>query len=258
MSGRTSKMLKSSFGVSFATLLCRVLGLVRVRLEASVLGGGELASGWFLAFAISNLMRRLFGEGAVGQALIPIVEDTHRKFGIERVRRELAPVFAVLGAILAFLVVLVSLGAIALEEAAQSWNWVLPPRMQMTLQLLPLLMPYGLFMCLVGVISGVLNYLRCFFLPALGALLLNVFLISGLGYLLYHPGKPVLEQLQILAVLTLISGLVQLTLMLVLLAWCGVFPKISWDFSGHKELLKKLYSLALPGIIGGADRKSVV
>ena len=254
MSGRTSKILKSSFGVAVATLLSRFLGLVRVRLEASVLGGGELASGWFLAFAIANLMRRLFGEGAVGQALIPIVADTHSNSGVERVRRELFPVFAVLGLILGLLVVLVSGGVIAIASAAQAWNWkfFLAPHVQLALQILPLLMPYGLFMCLVGVITGVLNYFRKFFLPALGSLLLNIFLISGLGYFLYHPGKPMLEQLQTLSVLTLLSGLVQLSLMLILLLWCGVFPKISWDFSGHKAVLKKLYSLALPGIIGGA------
>ena len=43
-------ILKSSFGVSLATLLSRVLGLVRVMFEARVLGGGSVASAWFLAF----------------------------------------------------------------------------------------------------------------------------------------------------------------------------------------------------------------
>ena len=40
-------ILKSSFGVSIATLLSRVLGLVRVMFEARVLGGGSVASAWF-------------------------------------------------------------------------------------------------------------------------------------------------------------------------------------------------------------------
>ena len=60
-------ILRSSFGVSLATLLSRVLGLVRVMFEARVLGGGSVASAWFLAFAIPNLFRRLLGEGALGQ-----------------------------------------------------------------------------------------------------------------------------------------------------------------------------------------------
>ena len=101
-------ILKSSIGVSFATLASRVLGLLRVRLEAMVLGGGDIASGWFLAFAIPNLLRRVLGEGALGNALMPIVAELDSKEGRECVRRELGVVFFVLGAVLGSIVILVS------------------------------------------------------------------------------------------------------------------------------------------------------
>ena len=52
---------------------------------------------------------------------------------------------------------------------------------RMALHLLPFLMPYALFICLIGVIGAILNSRRVFFLPALGALLLNLFLIGGLA-----------------------------------------------------------------------------
>ena len=70
---RKTSLLRPSLLVSGVTLLSRLLGIIRVRLEASVLGGGELASAWFLAFAIPNLFRRLLGEGALGTALIPLI-----------------------------------------------------------------------------------------------------------------------------------------------------------------------------------------
>ena len=97
-------ILKSSLGVSAATLLSRVLGLVRVMLEARVLGGDAIASAWGLAFAIPNTFRRLLGEGALGTALIPLISETDAKSGPEQVRRELGIVFSVLSLILALVV----------------------------------------------------------------------------------------------------------------------------------------------------------
>ena len=80
---RKTSLLRPSLLVSGVTLLSRLLGILRVRLEASVLGGGELASAWFLAFAIPNLFRRLLGEGALGTALIPLIAGIEQEKGKE-------------------------------------------------------------------------------------------------------------------------------------------------------------------------------
>ena len=108
-----SKLLKSSFGAAFATLLSRILGLLRVRMEAAVLGGGSFASAWFLAFMIPNLFRRLLGEGALGTALIPLIAESDKEGGRELVRKNLAVVLTVLGAVLIVIVILVSMLSIA-------------------------------------------------------------------------------------------------------------------------------------------------
>ena len=177
--GGFSALLKASGGVAFATLCSRVLGLVRVRLEAMVLGGGELASGWFLAFAIPNLLRRILGEGALGNALMPLVAEFDTEGGKEKIRKELGTVFFVLGAILGAIVLLVSGSIIVLDKSGvlSETEFFSSERMRFVMTYLPILMPYGLFMCLVGVSNAVLNYCKEFFLPALGALLLNIFLI---------------------------------------------------------------------------------
>ena len=141
-------LLRHSLNISVITLLSRILGLCRVRLEAVVLGGSEIASGWFLAFALPNLFRRLFGEGALGQALIPLVADAEKAGGQERVRRELSTVFAWLSLVLAVLVILFAgaarLALVWLDPAE------LPIRFSIFLRILPLLMPYTLFMIATG------------------------------------------------------------------------------------------------------------
>ena len=253
---RHSGMLKKSLGVVFATLLSRILGLVRVRFEANVLGGAEIASGWHLAFAIPNLLRRILGEGALGNALMPLVADIDSKDGKAGVRKGLGTVFFILGIILAAIVILVAAASVALAkiEFFKSIPLLQSERMQIVLELLPLLMPYGFFMCLVGIAGSVLNYCREFFLPALGALLLNIFLISGLAAAYFLQVNDFHKLLKCLTLLVLLSGCIQLLLMFFLLYRNGSFPDFRGrvSFSSFKnDLIKKLFSIALPGMIGG-------
>ncbi len=257
---RQVRFLKSTLGVSLATLLSRILGLVRVMLEARVLGGSNVASAWFLAFAIPNLFRRLLGEGALGTALIPLVSQTEATQGRVRVRQDLGVVFSALSLILALVVVVVTGGAFILRLVARSetgealFPILTTERMQLVLIILPLLMPYAFFICLVGVIGAVLNTCREFVLPALGALLLNTFLISGLGWGYIHAVQPVElpEFLNTLALLVLGSGALQLALMLLLLWYRGRFPSLSVRTFRDCLILKQLWKLVLPGLIGAA------
>ena len=164
-------ILKQSLNVAFATFLSRILGLFRVMFESMVLGGGTVASAWQLAFMIPNSFRRILGEGALGTALIPVLVQTEEREGREKVRADLSVVFAVLGILLAAIVIACSLGAIWLVPHVEAEYW------KLALKILPLLMPYALLICFSGVVGAVLNSRKEFFLPALGAVLLNVFLI---------------------------------------------------------------------------------
>ena len=251
-----SSIFKSVGGVAFATFCSRVLGLVRVRLEAMVLGGGELASGWFMAFAIPNLLRRILGEGALGNALMPLVADFDADGGKEKIRKELGTIFLVLGIILAIIVIIVSGGTILLDKSGvlKGVGFFSSKSMIFVMTYLPILMPYGFFMCLVGVSTSVLNYCKEFFLPALGALLLNIFLISGLGAAYFFQVQDVKLVLGGLSILVLLSGFIQLLLMLLLMYKNGTLPalKIANILASFKsETVKKLFRIALPGMIGG-------
>ena len=153
--GRNS-ILRHSINISVVTFFSRLLGLVRVKLEALVLGGDALASGWFLAFALPNLARRLLGEGALGQAFIPLIADGEKSGGKALVRKQLMSVFAWLGILLAGLSVLFAGAALLLagiyhEELALAAN----ERYRIFLRLVPFLAPYAIFICLVGVMTAV-------------------------------------------------------------------------------------------------------
>ena len=237
------------FGLSGVTLLSRILGLLRVRLEAEVLGGGAVASAWYLAFSFPNLLRRLFGEGALGTALMPIVAELEAKYGRDHARGALAVVFPCLGILLALIVILCSVAALVIG------NLELNYRLRLVCVLTPLLMPYAIFICLTGVMTAVVNYAGSFLKAAFYSLSMNIFLVGGLvwGWCTQAGRTPAsLEQfLTVLSILFLVSGVVQFGLMCFQLKAVHFTP----DFSAWKEhtgVLKKLYKLALPGFIGAS------
>src|SRR3954464_15185760 len=64
-------LARKALTVSAWTLASRILGLVRDRLWAGTLGGSLALDAFLAAFALPNLLRNLFGEGALTSAFIP-------------------------------------------------------------------------------------------------------------------------------------------------------------------------------------------
>ena len=239
-------ILRGSFGSAIATLLSRILGLVRVQLEAGVLGGGALATIWQTAFMFPNMFRRLLGEGALSQALIPMLSHTEAEKGLTEVRKQLAVVFAVLTAILIFITVIVSGTGLWVGNC-----WQVPDYVKGAMKILPMIMPYTIFICLVGVMTAVVNTRKVFFLASLNALILNIVMIT----LLYLAGKlsagNSTETLHILVGGVLISGVLQLAMLVYLLKRYGVMPIWKKSEKPAKSISRELFTLALPGVLGG-------
>ena len=76
-----SSMVRSTGALGAATMASRVLGLVREMVYASFMGQGGVASAFFIAFTIPNLLRRLLGEGALSAAFVPVFTDRLQRDG---------------------------------------------------------------------------------------------------------------------------------------------------------------------------------
>src|SRR5690349_16982066 len=65
------------------TLVSRVLGMARESVASYFFGAGAIWSAFTVAFTIPNLFRKLFGEGALSAAFIPLyaqeVKNNHPK-----------------------------------------------------------------------------------------------------------------------------------------------------------------------------------
>src|SRR5205809_7777752 len=65
-------LLRSASTISTITIVSRIFGYIRDSRIAFLLGTGDLADAFTLAFRIPNLLRRLVGEGGVNAAVVPM------------------------------------------------------------------------------------------------------------------------------------------------------------------------------------------
>jgi putative peptidoglycan lipid II flippase len=173
-----SRMLKSSGAMGAATLTSRVLGMVREIVYANFMGDSAVAGAFKLAFKVPNLFRRLLGEGALTAAFIPIFKDKEKNAGEAEMWRAANAVISGLIVASAAIIGLVLLGvsvALAVGEfSAQT---------RLMLELLRVMFPYLLLVCLTAIGMGMLNARGHFFIPAMGATMLNVVMIASVLWL---------------------------------------------------------------------------
>ena len=167
-----SKMLKSSGAMGAATLFSRILGMIREMVYARFMGDGLVASAFFYAFQIPNLFRRLLGEGALTAAFIPMFKEKEMNEGEKAMWHVANATISALISICAIAVTLIILFSTAMLEGV-----TLGVKAHLFFGLLRVMAPYVLMVCVAAVLMGILNSRGHFFIPALGATMLNVVMI---------------------------------------------------------------------------------
>lgn len=230
-------VLKSGFGV----LISRVFGLVRDVVIAATFGATMLTDAFFVAFAIPNLFRALFAEGALSSAFVPILSD---KLGSDKkiAHRYLSDLLTVLAILTSLIVILIICfaGVVVLlfmpGYADHSEITIIAS------QMLRILMPYLLLISLCGLFSGFLNLMGSYFIPYSSTAILNVAMIIGAVLGGYHDGD-----ILYLAYSVIMGGIAQLF-------YIGFYAKIKgFRFVKGKGLdtdIKKTFQLILPAIAG--------
>ena len=134
-------------------------------------------------FNIPNLFRRLLGEGALTAAFIPIFKEKEKTHGEIEMWRAANAVISGLVVAASVIIGLAMLGiSIALSEHQFSEST------ELMLRLLRVMFPYMLLVCLAAALMGMLNARGHFFIPAMGATMLNVVMIASVLWLAPHMG----------------------------------------------------------------------
>lgn len=176
-------LVKKFMTVGFSTLGSRVFGLARDMLMASALGTGAAGDIFAAAFRFPNLFRRLFAEGVLNTAFVPLFSRRIEEDGPEAAKRFAAEIFALLFAALVVLTIVMELAMPLLVRYVVVPGFAEDPeKLSLTIRLTAIMFPYLGFMSLAALMAGMLNSLRRYFAAAIAPIFLNVILISVLVY----------------------------------------------------------------------------
>jgi len=170
--------IKNVGTVGSMTLVSRITGLVRDIAFAQFLGSGALADAFFVAFRIPNFFRRIFGEGALSVAFVPVYSEFETRYPPAEVRAFLNLMAGRLGLVLVLFTVGGVVGAPALVNVMAPGFVDDPVRFESTVSALRLTFPYLFFISLVALAGGILNTHDRFSAPAATPILLNLCLIG--------------------------------------------------------------------------------
>ena len=226
-----NRILKNTATVGAFTALSRVLGLVREMLQSRFIGAGIEQSAFTLAFALPNMARKLFGEGALTAAFVPVFKGEVESQAMESARRLARSVMTM--AIL-MLVSIVAIAFVGLEAVVHfRFDIELSDRALLTIRLVKTLLPYMIFICGAAFGMGVLNAMGRFKASSAMPCLLNVFWIGILLWICFHPELKLDQRIHRVAIVILVAGAFQMAFMLWRMHCAGITPGIS--FRGWRD-----------------------
>ena len=229
------------------TMVSRVLGFVREMVVARVLGASAAADVFTLAFLIPNLFRRLFGEGAFSAGFVPLFSQRLKEDGDTAGARRFAE--EVLAVFLPLLLVITAIfmvfmpffiGLIVPDGWGQS-----DAKTDLAIAMTRITMPYLVFICLVSLVSGVLNSIGRFAAAAFAPALLNVALVIAL-ILVPEGGEPTVRAMCWSVVA---GGVAQLALTWANMARAGI--PLKFRAPHITPGVRELFTLVLPATLAG-------
>lgn len=233
---------------SLATLISRFAGFFRDMLIARFFGAAMMADAFFVAYAVPNLFRRMFMEGALSASFLPVYAEVRERSGPRQARK-----FA--GAMVVFLILAGSAACLMAIWFAEPLMRALAPgfsnnpqKLLLAADLTRIMFPFIVFIGLWAVAAGVLNAARRFFVPAFTPVLQNLVIIGAL--LLAGLWASRTEAIRWLAWAVVLGGAAQFLFQLPFMARLRALPVPSAPW--RTEGVGKCLALMGPAAFGGA------
>ncbi len=240
------QLARNTLAMTLAVFLSRILGLARDLIFAGFFGTSYVADAFNLAFLLPNLLRRLFGEGALSAAFVPLYNEMGIKAGAKEQIRYGLQVVSVLSIFLVILSLIGTLFApLIVRIFAPGFD---EETADLTVKLARIMFPY---LFLVGVSSTLISILNShghFFIPGLSSAFFNVGMIAVLG--IYALLKP--SDINVYAVAlswgVLLGGVLQTVVNFPQLHRHGY--RIMLYLKGNRTAMGQLWNRFIPGVVG--------
>ena len=169
---------KSTLIISICTLISRISGFIRDIFLAKYLGTGAFSDVFFTALKLPNLFRSIFAEGAFNSSFVPILSDQLMKQNNKAtIKKFVKNIFSIM---LLFLIIftiiiemcmplVIKVFARGFTNDSEKYNLIV--------SLSRIMFPYLIFICLVSLLSGILNSLDKFIESSIMPVILNVSII---------------------------------------------------------------------------------
>ena len=171
------RLISGFLTVGLWTLFSRIFGFVRDVAIAAYLGAGPVAEAFLIAFALPNMFRRFFAEGAFNMAFVPIfakkLERDEDALGFARNAASALGMFLFGFSVLAHL-------AMPWLVMAMAYGFRGDERFDLAVSYGRIAFPYIMFISLAALLAGVLNAMGRFAVAAAAPTVLNVVFIGAL------------------------------------------------------------------------------
>jgi putative peptidoglycan lipid II flippase len=246
----TPNLARSAGLISIATLSSRVLGLVRDVVQAALFATTPQNDAFVIATRIPTLLRDLFAEGAMSVAFVPTFTRCLTREGKAAAWRLGSQVLNALLLVTGAIVVLGVIFAKPLATAYAGDFSKIPGKLELTILLTRLNMPFLTLVAMAAALMGMLNALRRFFVPAMAPAMYNVvYILCAIG--LY----PVFARMGLPPVLSLTAGMLGGGIAQLVTQWPLIRRegyKHSWVLNWRDPNLHEVLVLMGPGTIGAA------
>ena len=256
------RVTRSAGIVSIAVMASRLLGLVREKVIAYYFAAGVGGDAFYAAFRIPNLMRDLFGEGALSKAFVTTFTATDLEDGEEAAWRLASRVFNATFLLLTLITLIGIFAAPAIVDLIftgkgfqdvpldPSEHFGFESKRDLTVYLTRIMFPYLILVSLAAVTMGLLNSKGKFGLPASASSFFNIgSLIVGVwGY--YLAPSFDLHRTTGMAVGVVIGGALQFLIQVPSMRRVGFHYQPLLSF--RDERIRQVIRLIGPAILGVA------
>jgi putative peptidoglycan lipid II flippase len=232
-------MARAASLIALGNILSRLLGLGRETVIAGLFGATGLVSAFRVAQIIPVMLYDLLVGGMVSSALVPVFS--------EQAEKDRAELWRIASLILSLVTILMAGVVLLIEWTAPQIAWLMAggfdeALLAETTRLIRLTTPAVLFLSLSGVITGLLQALKRFTLPAFTASVFNatIVAVAMLGATVFQWG------IDSLAIGLLLGAFLQVALQLPGLR----DARLRFSFNLRHPALWRILKLGLPIILG--------
>lgn len=240
------KLVRNISMMSIAVFISRIIGLIRDTVMAYFFGTTYLNDAFIVAYKIPNLLRLLFGEGALSTAFVPL----YNEIGIKKGKQSQINFALQVLSILCFSLIALSLIGFALAPYLVR---LLYPGLQnqtslLAIDLTRIMLPYLFLIGLSSTLIAILNSHDYFFMTGLSSALLNIGMIATI-LIPWFAFKPQGQDLVYWAAWgVFLGGILQTLINFPYLKRVGYRFKIILTFRG--EALQAMWKRFIPSMIG--------